>query len=92
MIARLILIVIAVLLGLVVVNWFWQFLQAAERRNKQSGGAPRTGEPMVQDPVCGMYLPKSTALYEVIGGQGRYFCSRSCVDTYREREAVAGRR
>jgi len=92
MIIRLILIVIAVLLGLVVVNWFLQFLKAAETRNKQSGAAPRTGEPMVQDPFCHTYLPKSAALHQEIGGRSHYFCSRQCADKYREQEAVAGRR
>ncbi|HUJ79485.1 MAG TPA: YHS domain-containing protein [Nitrospiria bacterium] len=94
MIVRLILIVIAVLLGLVVVNWFWQFLLAsdAKARRERTGAAPRTGEPMVRDPLCGMYLPKSSALSADIDGRTHYFCSRQCADQYREREAVAGRR
>jgi uncharacterized protein len=93
MIVRLILLVIAVLLGLVVVNWFWQFLLAADTRarRERAGGAPRTGEPMVQDPLCGMYLPKSSALSAEIAGRTRYFCSRQCADRYRERESVAER-
>ena len=94
MIIRLILIVIATLLGLVVVNWFWQFLRAAETRSQRerSGTAPRTGEPMVQDPLCGMYLPKSSALSVEAGGRTHYFCSRQCADKYREQQAVGGRR
>jgi len=94
MIIRLILIVVATLLGLVVVNWFWQLLRAADVRAKRerAGAAPRTGEPMVQDPLCGMYLPKSSAVSMEIGGRTHYFCSRQCADKYREREAVGGRR
>jgi uncharacterized protein len=94
MIVRLILIVIAALLGLVVVNWFWQLLQAAGTRadRERAGAPPRTGEPMVQDPLCRTYLPKSSALSVEVAGRTHYFCSRQCADTYREREAVAGRR
>ncbi len=93
MIIRLILIVIAVLLGLVVVNWFWQFLRAAETRTtrERAGTAPKAGEPMVQDPLCGTYLPKSTALSVEIAGRTHYFCSRKCADQYREQATVAGR-
>ncbi|HTP41914.1 MAG TPA: hypothetical protein VML36_05790 [Nitrospiria bacterium] len=94
MIARLFLLVIAVLLGLVVVNWFWQFLMAADvrARRERAHGAPRTGEPMVQDPLCGMYLPKSSALSEEIAGRTRFFCSRQCADRYREQAAVTEQR
>jgi uncharacterized protein len=93
MIIRLILLVIAVLLGLVVVNWFWQLLRASGTRaeRERTVTPPRTGEPMVQDPLCRTYLPKSSALSVEIGGRTHYFCSRQCADTYREREAVAGR-
>lgn len=91
MIIRLILIVIATLLGLVVVNWFWQFLRAAETKSRPAGGAPRAGEPMVQDPQCRTYLPKSSALAVEIGGQTHYFCSRKCADQYREQATVSGR-
>jgi len=91
MIIRLILIVIAVLLGLVVVNWFWQFLKSAERGNRPSNAAPRSGEPMVQDPQCRTYLPKSAALTAEIAGRTHYFCGRSCAEKYREQAAVSGR-
>jgi len=107
MIIRLILIVIAVLLGLVVVNWFWQLLRAAGSRGdrqggqrghwgdwggKRAGAVPRTGEPMVQDPFCRTYLPKSSALVVEVGGRTHYFCSRPCADKFQEQETVAGRR
>jgi len=104
MIIRLVLIVIVVLLGLVVVNWFWQLVRAAESGGhrqrgqwgnwggKRAGAVPRTGEPMVQDPFCRTYLPKSSALVVEIGGRTHYFCSRQCADKYQEQEAVAARR
>jgi YHS domain-containing protein len=110
MIIRLMLIVIAVLLGLVVVNWLWQLLRAVESRGRrqgqggqwsswggtqggrQAGAVPRSGEPMVQDPYCRTYLPKSSALVVEVGGRTHYFCSRSCADKFQEQETVAGRR
>jgi YHS domain-containing protein len=91
MIVRLILIVIAALLGLVVVNWFWQFLKASQARARGGDSLPRAGEPMVQDPQCRTYLPKRAALYVEIDGHGHYFCGRSCADRYREQAAPASR-
>jgi YHS domain-containing protein len=90
-IIRLILIIIATILGVVVVNWFFQFLKAAQARARGTGVAPRTGEPMVQDPQCQSYLPKSEAVRAEINGQEHYFCGRSCADRYRDRMAAAGR-
>ncbi|MEW6325780.1 MAG: YHS domain-containing protein [Nitrospirota bacterium] len=85
MIIRLILIVIATILGLVVLNWFWQFLKASQANARRERLAPRVGEPMVQDPQCRTYLPQSAALQMEIDGQRHYFCSRQCADRYQER-------
>jgi hypothetical protein len=41
-----------------------------------SGGRLDGGE-LVQDPVCGVYVPKTTALRNAAG---EYFCSESCRD------------
>ncbi len=35
------------------------------------------GGELVQDPVCGVYVPKATALR---GPRGEYFCSEACRD------------
>ncbi len=37
------------------------------------------GGELVQDPVCEVYVPKSTA---VRGPDGHYFCSAECRDAY----------
>ena len=42
------------------------------------GSALHRGE-LVQDPVCGVYVPKSTA---VPGGEGQWFCSERCRDAF----------
>ncbi|GAB4275553.1 MAG: hypothetical protein Kow0092_31150 [Deferrisomatales bacterium] len=44
-----------------------------------SGGRLEGGE-LVQDPQCGVYIPKETA---VRGPGGRLFCSPECRDAYR---------
>lgn len=38
---------------------------------------------LVQDPHCGVYIPKETA---VKGGRGELFCSPECRDAHRKRE------
>ena len=89
MIIRLILIAIATILGAVVINWFVQFLKASQAK-AQRGPLPRVGEPMVQDPQCRTYVPKSKAVHVEINGQPHDFCSQTCADRYRE-EATARR-
>lgn len=46
------------------------------------GGQLQGGE-LVQDPQCGVYVPKQTALK---GPEGLYFCSRECLEAYREKK------
>jgi hypothetical protein len=45
------------------------------------GGEIRGGE-LVEDPQCGVYIPKEGA---IPGPDGRYFCSQECLDAYRRR-------
>jgi uncharacterized protein len=85
---RFVLIAIITVLSVVVLNWFWQLVHGGQRR-RSAGVPPRSGEPMVQDPVCGTYLPQSTARAEQIGGERRYFCSERCAERYRQ-EAAPG--
>jgi uncharacterized protein len=85
---RLVLIAIITVLSLVVLNWLWQFVTGGPRR--RSSGIPRSGEPMVQDPICGTYLPQSTARAEQIDGERRYFCSEGCAERYRREAAAPG--
>ncbi len=50
-----------------------------EERPEKSAG----GEEMVQDPVCGTYVPASDAVWARIGGKRLCFCSEECRDAYR---------
>ncbi len=42
---------------------------------------------MVQDPVCRVYVPRSAAVEENIGGQTYYFCSKDCADAFQRQLA-----
>lgn len=60
------------------------FLRQLKHGPRPSAPPPtRSGEQMVRDPVCGTYLPASTALTAEVGGQRHYFCSAACRDAYR---------
>ncbi len=54
-------------------------------KNKYKKGPPITDE-LVQDPVCKTYVPKKEAL--VYGKKGRlfYFCSKECLEKFKEKE------
>jgi YHS domain-containing protein len=56
---------------------------AAGQRTRRAppGGRPDRldGGELVQDPVCGVYVPKATA---VRGPDGHFFCSPACRDAY----------
>ncbi|WP_315856357.1 heavy metal translocating P-type ATPase [Synechococcus sp. L2F] len=38
---------------------------------------------MAKDPICGMVVPKATALSAQRSGRSYYFCSQSCLQTFR---------
>jgi YHS domain-containing protein len=46
---------------------------------------PTDKDQMVQDPVCHVFVPRGTAVTEVIGGQTYCFCSRGCATTFQKR-------
>ncbi len=39
---------------------------------------PRISGAMVKDEACGIYVPKETAIREVIDGEEHFFCSKEC--------------
>jgi YHS domain-containing protein len=39
---------------------------------------------MVQDPSCGVYLPKGDAVRARIKGETHYFCSDTCLQRFKE--------
>jgi YHS domain-containing protein len=46
---------------------------------------PQSPEPdeLVQDPVCGTYIPRKDALRTDKDGQAYYFCSEGCLKRFR---------
>ncbi len=51
----------------------------------QTGHPPKRGpegEEMVQDPQCGVYIPKSRALLANRRGKQLFFCSEECKKKY----------
>ena len=36
----------------------------------------------VQDPNCGMYIPKNQAVARLVRGKEHFFCSKKCADEY----------
>jgi Cu+-exporting ATPase len=41
---------------------------------------------MAKDPICGMVIPKATALKTDRGGRSYYFCSQNCLNTFLDPE------
>ena len=61
------------------------FLEAARPGRPATapdGGAAQQGE-LKRDPVCGTFVPVSTAVRKTSGGETLYFCSPECRDRYR---------
>ena len=47
-------------------------------KKSKSDAAAKIGEPMVLDPQCQTYVPKSDA----VARQGKFFCSEECARRY----------
>jgi len=54
---------------------------------KGVGQIPPSKDQMVQDPVCHVFVPRGSAITEVIGGQTYCFCSRNCAAAFQKQMA-----
>jgi YHS domain-containing protein len=54
------------------------------RENAGGKRLPVDKDQMVQDPVCHVFVPRGSAITEVIGGQTYCFCSRGCATTFQK--------
>ena len=52
---------------------------------KKSNQSKDSAEDMVEDPYCGTFIPKSSALEKKSGGEKLYFCSKECWQQYKNR-------
>jgi hypothetical protein len=58
--------------------------ETKKKPQEQPSGAAFKDE-LVQDPHCGVYFPKSTA----VRGGGQCFCSRECLEAWGKRQEEA---
>lgn len=78
------LIVILILLGIL----YWMVKRAFFPPKRRAGGSQEIGEEMIQDPVCGCYIPKSQAFTLSHQGKKLYFCSRECSQKYQSSNSL----
>ena len=78
------LLLILILVGIV----YWLAKRAFSPGRRKVAGSEEAGEEMVQDPVCGCYLPKSQALSLPSQGKRIYFCSEGCFRKYRSSKVL----
>ena len=73
------------ILVLIIVLYF--LIRSAVREFKAKGDVDRLPidkNQMVQDPVCHVFVPRGSAVTEVIGGQTYCFCSRGCATAFQK--------
>ena len=58
-----------------------------KRRNVARVASTGPTSEMVQDPVCGMFVPKEGAYFFRSAARTHFFCSESCRDTYQKKLA-----
>jgi len=73
---------VLILVGFVVYSMISGLRRPLEKKPPKQRS--RDGEPMVEDPQCGTYLPISDALPATIAGKQLYFCSKKCLKEYRK--------
>jgi len=63
------------------------FIQSRKQEKPaEAGASPRTDEsPTFQDPVCGRYITEDDAVIGRNGTERIHFCSRECLEEYRQR-------
>ncbi len=75
-----------VVLVILVIRALWRLVGGVIRGltagDPQGASPPLRSVPLVRDPVCGTYIPKSRALTSGSGERAEYFCSERCRDAY----------
>lgn len=71
----------------------WRLVMGFPGAGKKSRGNDKAGdsgllasEELVQDPVCGIYIPKNTALKAKQKGKMFYFCGKECQKTFLQKK------
>ncbi|MDY6851846.1 MAG: hypothetical protein SV487_07210 [Thermodesulfobacteriota bacterium] len=55
-----------------------------QRDNEVGAPGASRSEDLVQDPQCGVFIPRSEGVASVVDGQVLYFCSTGCRDKFLE--------
>lgn len=72
---------------LILLTVLYFLVRSAIREFRENAGGkrlPLDKDQMVQDPVCHVFVPRGSAITEVIGGQTYCFCSRGCAATFQK--------
>ncbi len=77
--SRLLIIIAVAAAALILLRVIWGMLKSGGGRLS----TPAKGGEMIQDPVCGVYLPKERAVEGHVRGKTHYFCSPQCLQNYR---------
>jgi YHS domain-containing protein len=76
-----------IILILILLSVLYFLIRSALREFGAKGGVDRLPidkDQMVQDPVCLVFVPRGSAVTEVIGGQTYCFCSRDCAAQFQK--------
>ncbi len=76
-----------IIFSLILLTVLYFLLRSAIREFRNRGGQPQLSgdkDQMVQDPVCKAFVPRGSAVSEVIGGQPYCFCSRTCAEKFQK--------
>ena len=72
------------ILILLIILYFLLRSAFREFGNRQPDRLLKSKDQMVQDPVCRVFVPRGSAVTEVIGGQTYCFCSQGCAATFQK--------
>jgi uncharacterized protein len=76
--------ILRILLLLLVLRLLFRFImglvEGLAPEGSRTGG--RSAVPLVRDPVCGTYVPRTRALTLAASGRTEFFCSEECRRAY----------
>ena len=75
--------IIIILILLIILYFLLRRLPGVWDSNQER--LPKPKDQMVQDPVCRVFVPRGSAVTEVIGGQTYCFCSQAAQQPFKGR-------
>lgn len=82
MLIRFIIILLLIYLLWSIIKFFRRAKSDRRINNDQFKSKPISGEDLVEDPVCHIYVPVSQAYKKEIAGESHYFCSKECCEVF----------